>query len=243
MPRPELLPTTSKNDLILIFLSATDIVYTSKVNDDWYGAHRLFGTEKYYGPSDIGGNPNITTYLSDNPGSTVGCKTQYQVCPPESSSEKNCIVSGGLADLSLPSIPREDKAYSLFPWIINYLYDIGNTIFVLSTAALTSRRTLNNGVQDPLPDNQWQLEVEYWHNIMLVSLQGITNAAIGPDDPEILKHFWKGPETDAQKTFCKSQVRLLASLYLRPQVFFYSFVTLGAISIALACVWIHAIFP
>lgn len=124
----------------------------------------------------------------------------------------------------------------MFPWVITYLCDLRNIIYGLKTSSLTSRRTLHDGIQEPLPDNQWQLEVEYWHNIMLVSLQGITNAAIGVDNPEILKYFWIRPESGTHVKLCKNQVRLLISLYLRPQVA-GSRVTFGSVFTMLDCVW------
>ncbi|KAF4543485.1 Cytochrome p450 protein [Lasiodiplodia theobromae] len=62
--------------------------------------------------------------------------------------------------------------------------------------------TLNQGIQAKLPDNQWQLDVEHWHDISMASLQsGVVNAATGPSDPSILE-VWQSPQNAEEHKVC-----------------------------------------
>lgn len=200
-PSNELVGVLNNSDLDLVFLSGNNVLYTSEVDDAWYSAHRYIGDA--HSPTF---NGVMKAYISDEPASPLGCSSHYEICNPESSAEQGCPVSGGVQDLLYPNLPEENKAFSIAPWITNQFSELTSTITSLSITSLTSRYGLNLGVQSSIPNNQWQSEVENWHNIGLTSLQNVINTAIGPGDSDILKYFWKPPKSDLQKYFCKNQV-------------------------------------
>lgn len=202
MPIDELSQTLEDSDLHLFFLSANGIRYTSKVDDDWYAAHQ--SVQPFHVPTVSTGA--VPAYLADEPASVLGCTSQYQICSPGANSRQDCPTWGGGLDIDSPTGPKASQDSNLFDWAI-YFLDPGYLAVSLGQASLTARRSLNVGIQGALPDNQWQSDVEYWFNISLASLQSVVNSAIGPNDPNIQKYFWKAPDSDVVKYFCKNQVR------------------------------------
>ncbi|KAL9617371.1 MAG: hypothetical protein Q9160_007819 [Pyrenula sp. 1 TL-2023] len=206
-PIDELSQKMNDSDLFLVFMSANEVVFTGEVNDDLYAAHRLVGSFRQAELDATGSG-----YLADEPVSTLGCTQKFQVCPPHSTSERECIVSGGLVDLQEPNISEQNEAYSVIPWFSNFFMDLTDIIDSLGSSALTSRNGLSGGFQGPLPDNQWQSEVEYWTNISLVSLQDVVSSSTGPGNSEILKNFWQPPGSSQQKYLCRNQ-KIRSSAY------------------------------
>ncbi|KAL9621339.1 MAG: hypothetical protein Q9160_004230 [Pyrenula sp. 1 TL-2023] len=197
IPNDDLLLTDS--DVIIIYMSAKDVIYTSKIDDPWYAAHHYIGS---YTSTGSGVSGPVPAYISDEPASALGCKQHYQVCGPGSSPQHDCVISGGEIDVSYS---RTDDQDEVVRWIMANHRGIGEVVETLTTSSLTSRFGLAQGTQGPLPDDQWQSEVEFWHNIGIVSLQSITAAAIGPDDPNIQRYFWGSPPTEATRNLCNNQ--------------------------------------
>jgi hypothetical protein len=78
----------------------------------------------------------------------------------------------------------------------------------LGAASLSSKYSLVSGIQGPLPDNQWQQDVEHWHSATLVAMQGsAVDAASGPSKPE-MRSFWVPPANDQERSICGNQVNL-----------------------------------
>ncbi|KAL9620224.1 MAG: hypothetical protein Q9160_005233 [Pyrenula sp. 1 TL-2023] len=202
LPIDELSSAVTDNDLSLIVLSAPDVVYSTEVDDDWYAAHRPYANLSS-AQHVRGGKTSL--FLSDEPASILGCKSHYQVCKRQTPPGQDCFVSGGYQDLMAPSISNEDPAYSLILWITNSFAPINLVIDSLTTSSLTSRSGLTAGQQGPLPSNQWQKEVENFHNIALNSLQRVTDSAQKPQDPNVLKYFWAAPNSTTQSYLCKNQ--------------------------------------
>lgn len=139
-----------------------------------------------------------------SPHQSWDAKFQYQIC--NSGPQERCSRVGGLVDLLEGSLTPTtgDKVIS---WIWKDPFSIMDVITDLRITSLTSRFNLAQSTQGRLPDNQWQIDVEYWHNIYLTSIQGnMLDKASGPGDAEILQYFWKRPETDTEKYFCENQV-------------------------------------
>ncbi|KAL9619578.1 MAG: hypothetical protein Q9160_005854 [Pyrenula sp. 1 TL-2023] len=183
-------------DVGLIFLSANDIIYPQVVNDPWYSAHQEITQDAAFGP-------NASTYLADEPTSVLGCKMQYQMCDLQS---EKCSQLKGLQDtnsiLPLPST----KMNETMSWVWGFNPTLMDVLSTLKVSSLTSRFSLEESVGGPLPDYQWQLDVENWHNIILASFQDLAvTFARGPEDADILKYFWERPETEVQKYLCKNQ--------------------------------------
>ncbi|KAL9615756.1 MAG: hypothetical protein Q9160_009283 [Pyrenula sp. 1 TL-2023] len=204
--------TLTHGDLVLFYLSANELVYTSEVNDDWYAAHQHAGTFDI--PQASSGN--VSLYSSDEVASPLACAVQYQICRPSSTAGQDCPFSGGIYDIaSTFSDQEEDEASIVSRWVMSSFVDIEDIIGALSTSSLTSRDGLQRGIQGPLSDFQWQSDVELWHNITLASLQDRVESVVGPKDPDIQQHFWRPLNTSHNLNFCESQVRIATSLLLR----------------------------
>lgn len=190
----------------LLFLSANDITYTAEINDDWYSAHWSPGP-----PHDIlnfdGGDQFVKYYMADEAASVLGCKFQYQACRTTAAYPRDCSRYGGAYDLA-DGYLTPTKGHKVFSWVWNYATVINDIISSLSISSLTSRFNLFDGVQGRLPDDQWQIDVENWHNIGLMALQGnMVLQGAGPGDTGIQQNFWRGPKTETERYFCRNQVR------------------------------------
>lgn len=190
-------------DLALFFLSAPGILYSEVIDDDWYAAHRPYS----HNSTTASFSGQISTYIADHSATVLGCKLQYQICDPTTSPEKGCTPLGGLNDhnygMTTPRTRREKAVFWTFT-----IGGLDTIVATLKASSLKSRFGIFSALQGPLPNNQWQLEVEYWHNIVLASLQGIqVNIAAGPGDLRVLQYTWTRPLTDEQRYFCKNQVR------------------------------------
>lgn len=195
-------------DTDMVFLSANNIIYTDEINDDWYSAHQTPNADfDVVSPGGDDSRGGVNYYMSDEPASVLGCKLQYQACKPGVSSQDGCSRLGGILDLANGYLasPEEQQILS---WMWPYPWSVDDVITFLQISSLASRLNLEQGIQGQLPDDQWQIDVENWHNINLAHLQGrMIDQAAGPDDEGILNCCWKRPETDVESHFCKNQVR------------------------------------
>lgn len=208
-------------DIGLIFLSANAIMYTGEVNDPLYSAHRPLAGLRLA----VVANETVTRYLRDEPAAVLGCVLQYQACNSKSPQNRGCTPPSGVGDLlfNIFKMTESEKEANTFAYYLrialtnlrlNAPYSIAGR---LGEWSLTSRYTLNLGVQVQLPDNQWQLDVEHWHEISMASLQGaVVNAATGPSDPSLLE-YWEGPQNAEERRICQNTVRMPKNLH--PQCF------------------------
>lgn len=199
-------------DVSLIFLSANAILYTGEVNDPLYSAHQPLPSIS----NTLTGNETTTMYIRDEPAAVLGCVAQYQACNSKLTQDRECTPPSGIEDVlnNVRKIATNEEEVALFNYYLaitlgNYQFHAPTIIaFELGEWSLTSRFTLNQGVQAQLPDNQWQLDVEYWHEISMASLQSaVVNAATGPSDPSILE-VWRGPQNAEERKVCQNTVRL-----------------------------------
>lgn len=177
------------------------------MNDDWYSAHQVSRQNLTYKTSQT-----APYFLADEPASVVGCKLQYQVCDPTKSPDEGCSAFGGGYDITSFDAPPRTQREKARTWALNF-YEISDVVKILGPSSLTSRFRMVDHVMGPLPANQWQLEVENWHNIALSSFQAnAVISAAGPGDPGMLEYFWTRPSNSLGKYLCQSQVCLSVSL-------------------------------
>ncbi|KAI9148290.1 hypothetical protein HJFPF1_12118 [Paramyrothecium foliicola] len=129
-------------------------------------------------------------YWADSPVTAIGCIDQYELgnavsgewTRPMSYSDatsNNTFIKG----LS----KRQTAAFSTFTWGLGQT-GIDHVVQVLGTSALRAMKYPGVGIegQNPLPNDQWKAEVEYWFLIGLAKLQLATvNVALGPNDPTV----------------------------------------------------------
>ncbi|KAF2447452.1 hypothetical protein P171DRAFT_330563, partial [Karstenula rhodostoma CBS 690.94] len=175
-------------DVSLFFLSSNQVISPVAINDPWYAAHQQVPGLRL---NFTGwGNLTLGGYSSDEPASVLACAKQYQLCyPDKSGNPSHCSRLGGKQELNwlLTSLPQEEARLNRTRWSI--------------MAALTGNELDAFG---PLPDNQWQLDVEHWHAATLVAMQGsAVDAASGPSDPA-MRRFWAAPENELERAVCSN---------------------------------------
>jgi hypothetical protein len=151
-------------DVSLFFLSADDIIYYSKINDDLYAAHTI-GGETF----TTNGTLNITEayYISDEPVTVLGCTNQGQFCVPSLSHGRKCSRLGGSSmdwEILADSLQLDNRRSRLSRWLLDAVVGVSpgftDLIFSLRSESLVSRSKLFAGASTALPDNQWQMDVE-----------------------------------------------------------------------------------
>lgn len=193
---------TTAGDTALVFLSANRVLYNTEINDDWYSAHQANGHNLSSRDSQ---SPPF--FLADEPASVLGCNILYQVCDPTKPPEQGCSALGGTIDMAFVDTPPRTQREKAQNWILATYTDIANVVRTLKYASLTSRFRISGSVQGALPVNQWQQEVENWHNVAMNTLQaGVVINAAGPGDPELLESFWTPPSDEISNYICKNQV-------------------------------------
>lgn len=196
---PSLNLTRTDGDTVVVFLSANRVLFTENTQDSWY---MRTGRNVTDGP--------VLYYMSSEPASPLACVNRYQICTSPQIDSQNCTQLVGFLDLlsAASRLSDDPNTHMRLAWIWNVLssaYDFRSIVQTLGLQSLTSRHNFYTGYQGPLSGNQWQLDVQYWHNIQMSSIQqGFTRAALGPTDTEILKS-WRGPVNDVERQLCGSQ--------------------------------------
>ena len=195
-------------DISLFFLSTNGVLFSNPVDDPWYAVHRPIQGAKF-------GNNSIATYIGDYPVSVLGCTRQVQFCnpnQPETAQRCTPLSSADVNENNLKKLWSEDdeqQQIAVYASRVMKAQIYADVIpKFLGVSALTARYKMYEGVQAPLPRNQWQLDVEYWMDVALASLQSTyVESASGPDDPALLADLTK-PDPLAKLWFCDSQVSI-----------------------------------
>lgn len=168
-------------------------------------------------------------YTFDEAASPLGCVQKWQWCNSAYSGTSGCGPLASSVDAIIGALPkfnlREDQITrdnleraklhtatgARFAWSVmmhgNHLSGIHNIIASLGTKSLASQSSLYSGTQTTLSENQWQLDVTNWWNIMLAAYQSeFVETAIGETDPE-LQPVLVFPSNKYEQQACKSQVR------------------------------------
>ena len=173
----------SDADISLIFVSQNSVVYQEKVEDPFFKA-----TEKIdVNLADLGLATTISSYRPDNYVSVMGCVDQYSFCNTQNNF---CTPAMGIyqmaewiafnnGQLNLNAIQRA-LAIRLIKTIKSSGVD--SIVATLGENAIAAKDFLSRGTQSaPLPNNQWQIEIEGWFDKGLADLQiQIVEYATGP---------------------------------------------------------------
>lgn len=190
-------------DLTIYHLSAPGIVFVGrKTADAWYRATKQ-------GSLTGEGKP----YFQDEAASPLACAQQEQVCDPNLPENERCTPLSGVSNLRLNAAAlRQDASSSnRMEWLLNTLsspYDasVYRMVKMLGSQSLASKDSMVGQVQGPLPDNQWQLDVQHWLAVSLVSLQKhFLTTVRGPQDSRLLPAL-KKPSTPEAQAMCGRQV-------------------------------------
>ncbi|KAF2840790.1 hypothetical protein M501DRAFT_909713, partial [Patellaria atrata CBS 101060] len=151
-PIPELRRTDS--DIFLFFLSANSVTYQAPVDDPIFSAHQPVEFELTDGS-------NHTYYIADSPATVIGCTQQVGSIP----AIENAKTLSSLSALQLATV-------NLFDELFNYwVYDTSMVAYRSPPNLVAQQTQFGKERQLPLPDNQWAIEVEDWHNTLLTALK------------------------------------------------------------------------
>jgi hypothetical protein len=171
----------------MMFLAAHAVNFAKPIDDPWFSAHRA-------NPGPV----NRTYYFSDHLLSPLGCVEQFQFCnPKKGDTEGACTSLAGIvpataaAKFDLDLSPMQSAIVDL---LINAVY--ANNAIILQPIQLLADDTKTDGVQMPLPRNQWVLELQDMHNRVLTEIQRIiVDYARGPGSPAA-KQFLVVPDSN-----------------------------------------------
>ncbi|KAL1641072.1 hypothetical protein SLS58_006344 [Diplodia intermedia] len=187
-------------DVTLFFLSANNIFYLGEINDPWYAAHDLLLND-----TTLGG----PIYWADEPASPLGCVLRYQICDPSKPRGSDCTALRGQTEIEL-DVAEEFKARGMSNKRLNMLMWYIATVFqpsslfqsepmFLGSSSLKSNYMPGPGFLAELPDNQWQLDVEHWHEIEMTSMQMRAVRAT------VMEAWNRVPNNTEEKSLCQSQ--------------------------------------
>lgn len=182
-PIPELV--RQDGDLIIPMLSGAGVEFIGLVKDDWYRAttpwHSIYGSRK------SGLQP---TWHPDVSASPMGCLEQFQWCNSAYPRDRGCGPLASYYDSIYGAAPifnvtneildsdrpvSSDAAAARFisarRAIGGYPTGLAAIVGSLGTRSLASQSKFFSGIQFPLPENQWQLDVLQWWHIILAAIQ------------------------------------------------------------------------
>ncbi|KAI8625216.1 hypothetical protein F5Y19DRAFT_479921 [Xylariaceae sp. FL1651] len=227
-PIPEI--TVPDADLKLLFLSGNGMYFSNITNDPWYEATTL-GPIGH--PLPANESSGIQIYYQDQPGSPMGCVHRSQYCRPQRFGDPVCTALTGELDLyySVLETFTDEHAFNRVSWF-QTMVDASfwpEDIVGRGDINLEAQYRVRSGVQGPLPDNQWQLEVQYWFSIMLASMQRtFVDTATGPSDAS-LEQYRVPPANVDEKNLCLNQ-KILSPDHMSFSVFGLLFIfTFGAV--------------
>ena len=191
-------------DLTLFFLSYVGS-YLEPIDDPWFSAHLEHHVEnKKY--------PYINTqYARDHPIGTLGCIEQHKFCNP---SKGICTPLTGFDKVLIDNAfnssltPHQNATFDRITWAllnarlfdVNFGLGSGSGHSLLAMESSLSTRTV---LSLDLPENQWQLEVDYWHSIAMAGLQR-TTAQWATGQIVADTKYLVGPQMEQDVWFCQN---------------------------------------
>lgn len=200
-------------DVALVFLAAGEVAFTAPVDDPWYSAHRPLNLVTSLALSQ--GKQQL--YMADSSASVIGCAIQYQQCIPSLPEGEHCSKLGGLWETNQTISTESGWQFNMTQWIGTAFAEseVQYLVAALQAGSLTSRYSNMVGMQGPLPSDQWKNDVEQWHFATLAAAQAsAVNYATGPGVNDPINQVWVTPDGEAEKYFCKNQVRLHVGNFL-----------------------------
>ncbi|KAK4445305.1 hypothetical protein QBC34DRAFT_307051 [Podospora aff. communis PSN243] len=228
-PIPEL--SRPDADVYLFFLTASGVIFSQPVLDPWYKATTPY-SKRLHQLSSLAGN--ISIFMQDEPGSPLACAEQNQLCWPGSSGNNKCTPLMSFNDLVdikyLSGLFDDEEQRHHVEWMLNTTIakalQAFHPIAVMGNQALTARTSITGGHQAPLPNNQWQREVQHWHSSAIAHLQRqFVEAVTGPRDPRLETTF-RFANSPTEKQLCSNQ-KVLVSDYVSFSIFGLSAILAG----------------
>ncbi|RWA09604.1 hypothetical protein EKO27_g5506 [Xylaria grammica] len=241
-PAPEL--RVPDGDLSLVFLSGYGVGFIEPLDDAWYRATTASGYAM-----DSRSTGNVTVYGPREAASPMACVEKWQWCNLAYPYMSGCGPLTGKVDalngaapffnLTRSDVDAGDRSQlsnvgTRLIWSAISILESTTGLQVLVTLgakSLASQDRLYSGIQSPLPNDQWQLDVKHWFEIILSSIQSsFVNKALGfpagADVPRLL------PENTVERELCNSQ-KIRSTAYTSFSLFGLYFIFLVGAAIIL----------
>ncbi|PHH74046.1 hypothetical protein CDD83_4635 [Cordyceps sp. RAO-2017] len=181
-------------DTVITFLSGEGVSFSQPSPDPWYLG--VVEGPEFTTPD----NRSYTLYWPQEAASPMACFKQFQYCNgpgncgPLASSYDAYRGAAPLFNVSAERLMQNEETATVrdrYIWFSDLLVD-GLESFqdAISTESLQSQPRIHDGTVDPIPNNQWQLDVIQWWDTMLatiqqqfISLQGLD--FIDPDSEQL----------------------------------------------------------
>ncbi|KAI1753852.1 hypothetical protein F4782DRAFT_545630 [Xylaria castorea] len=203
-------------DIIIAFLSGNGVLFREALDDDWYQA-----TVPVVPDDSEDGSELTLKYRPLNAASPMGCVQQMQWCNSAYPRDRGCGPLASAYDAFLGAAPlfnlTGDEVNSVgssrpFSSKVSGARLIWPALAVLSSPAssldmvianlgsrsLISQLLISNGIQWPIPINQWQDDVRHWWETALASVQATFLVMT-------TKSFSQEPLTNDEVKMCQSQ--------------------------------------
>lgn len=208
-------------NIYLIFLSSNQVRFAAQSTDPWYTATTPAGPRVNLNAPET----DLNVYWMDEVASPLGCAEKVQFCNPSvpEGSPARCTPMTGSFDVedTVSSLfdaiegPGDNiEARTRFSYVVKAVGGTGVSGLLLNLGAqsLTSKYSIRQGLQGPIPENQWQRDVEHWMSSILVSDQAaFVRTATGPFDPAVAPWF-RAPANRTEQAMCRSQ-KILSTEY------------------------------
>lgn len=171
--------------MTIAMLSGAGVQFLRLMDDDWYRATTPWINT--YGTRKSGLQP---TWHPDVSASPMGCLEQFQWCNSAYPRDRGCgpltsyqdAFDGAAplfnatkdvldADRPLSSDAIPARFISARRALDGYPTSLPDVVGTLGPRSLASQSKFFGGSQSPLPENQWQLDVLQWWNIVLTTIQ------------------------------------------------------------------------
>lgn len=192
---------TTDADVTIVFIAPNGIRFQTPVDDPVFGAH-------YEIPLSGGGS----YYEADEYNVAIGCTERYHICDPNSNKCSDSVGIRQLSDITLSQLDLNDFQQSLVSRVQMALLSTGlySQVVMRLAATLRAMDTAAGLDQQPLPANQWEIEVSGWFESGLARLQYLTQEyATGPSFVPRGSHVWSPGKDDGdiyQLAMCYSQM-------------------------------------
>ncbi|OTA62231.1 hypothetical protein K449DRAFT_433887 [Hypoxylon sp. EC38] len=233
-------------DIIIVFLSGNGILFDKQSGDAWYRT-RTYSRNL----TSTGASGKTHAYQFDEAASPLGCVQQYQWCNPSYSGTSGCGPLASFSDAADGALPffnlsknqeigEQDRAYlnsavgARFLWMMiaqRSLDDVNGVVAQMGAKSLASQSSLSSGIQMNITDNQWQLDVTNWWNIMLSATQSVFVDTALRQSTRGLEPALISPANEYERQLCNSQ-KIRSTAYASFSLFglLFTYVT-GAIII------------
>ena len=192
-------------DVTLMFLASNSITYYTPNTDPFFSATLKQSAGTFSGV-------DMTYYKANNWVTVMGCTDQYQFCNPLTSI---CTPLSGYAEAAaaLNTTKLNNVQYLVASRIAlnTRAMSIHHSISGRGASALRAQELVSENSQNPIPNNQWQIEVDSWFATSFARLQrAIVEYASGPAFVPAGTYV-QSPTGPISKAMCYSQkVRLTA---------------------------------